>query len=70
MVTFSLRMSEEVNNELQFLATMFDKSKTAVLESLIRQEYHKYQEDPKIKRAIEQMQELKTVFEKFKDENR
>jgi predicted transcriptional regulator len=65
MKAFTLRLQDEVNEELEYLTNILMQTKTAVLEGLIRQEYHKYQADPKIQKAMKQLREVKDFIEKM-----
>ena len=69
MKVFSLRLQDEVNEELEYLTNVLMQTKTAVLEGLIRQEYHKYQADPKIQKAMQQLKEVKEFLEKMNHES-
>lgn len=66
MKAFTLRLEDDVADELDKLTTMLNVSKNSFINLLIRQEYSKYGEDPKIKKIFEQMQEMKALLEKYK----
>ena len=70
MVQFSLRMEDDVANELTTLSNILGVSKNALLNMLIRQEFNKYESDPKIKKALEQLGEFRKLIERFNDENK
>lgn len=62
MRRFSVRFEDDVANELDYLATLMNKSKNDILNALVRAEYDKYESDPKIALAIEQMNILKETL--------
>lgn len=62
MRRFSVRFEDDVANELDYLATLMNKSKNDILNALVRAEYNKYESDPKIALAIEQMNTLKETL--------
>lgn len=62
MRRFSVRFEDDVANELDYLATLMNKSKNDILNALVRAEYNKYESDPKIALAIEQMNILKETL--------
>ena len=66
MKAFTLRLEDDVAEELDKLTTMLGVSKNAFINLVIRQEYSKYGEDPKILKIFEQMQEMKALLEKYK----
>jgi len=66
--TFSVRVDDDVFNELEVLARATGQSKNAVVNNLIRAEYDKYDSDPKVKLAIKQLKELQETFERFEAE--
>lgn len=70
MVQYSLRMDEEVATELMKLSELLDVSRNALLNMLIRQEYNKYDSDPKIKLALNQIGEFRRILEKFQSETK
>lgn len=69
MKPITIRLEDDVAVELEGLSKVLGTSKNSIVNLLIRQEYNKYNEDPKIKRALEQMAELRAVFERFNAEN-
>lgn len=69
MKPITIRLEDDVADELEGLSKVLGASKNSVVNLLIRQEYNKYNEDPKIKKILEQMAELKAVFERFNNEN-
>lgn len=62
MRRFSVRFEDDVAKELDYLATLMNKSKNDILNALVRAEYNKYENDPKIALAIEQMNILKETL--------
>jgi len=66
--TFSVRVDDDVFEELEVLARVTGQSKNAVVNNLIRAEYDKYDSDPKVKLAIKQLKELKETLERFEAE--
>ena len=62
MRRFSVRFEDDVANELDYLATLMNKSKNDILNLLVRAEYNKFERDPKMALAIEQMQTLKETL--------
>ena len=62
MKSQSLRLEPDVKSEIEVLTAMYGMSQNALINMLIRQEYNKVEEDPKIKKACETMQELRKVF--------
>ena len=69
MKSLTIRLDDDVAQELQSLSEVLGASKNSIVNLLIRQEYNKYHEDPKIMKALEQMAELRAVFERFNAEN-
>lgn len=69
MKAFTVRFDDDVDNELETLANLLGMSKNQVLTLMIRTEYNKYAEDPKVKKAFEQFNEMKSMFERFAQEN-
>ena len=65
MKPFTVRMEEDVAQELSSLSEILGISKNAIVNLLIRQEYSKYHEDPQIKKTLDQMAELRAMLEKF-----
>lgn len=65
MQAFTVRFDEDVYNELSFLADLCGVSKNAVVNQLIRAEFNKYQEDPKIKKMLDNVAEFKGMLEEF-----
>lgn len=69
MKTFSIRLEDDVYEELEFLRNViFSRSKSSVIEGLIRQEYHKHKSDPRMKKAIESIEQIKSIVEGMKNE--
>lgn len=69
MKSMTVRLDDDVAVELDGLAQVLGASKNAIVNLLIRQEYSKYHEDPKIMKALEQMAELRQLFERFQADN-
>lgn len=69
MKSFTVRLEDDVAEELNTISQMLGTSKNALINMLIRQEYTKYGEDPKMKQIIEQMNEMKALLEKFNAQN-
>lgn len=65
MQAFTVRFEEDVYNELSFLADLSGVSKNALVNQLIRAEFNKYQEDPKIKKMLDNVAEFKGMLEEF-----
>lgn len=68
MKTFTVRFDDDVSKELDTLTQMFNVSKNAFISTLIRQEYSKYGEDPKVKKIMRQLNEMQSLLDKFKAE--
>lgn len=68
MKPITFRLDDDVALELDGLSKVLGTSKNAIVNMLIRQEYSKYDEDPKVKKALEQMAELRALLEKFNAE--
>lgn len=66
MKTLTVRLTEDVHAELEHLSNILDCSKNSLVEMLIRQEYSKYESDPKLREALDQMQQLKDLLSSFK----
>lgn len=69
MKSFTVRLDDDVAQELNTISQMLGCSKNSLINLLIRQEYTKYGEDPKLKKIIEQMNEMKALLEKFNAQN-
>ena len=68
MKRFSVRFEDDVANELDYLATLMNKSKNDILNLLVRAEYNKFERDPKMALAIEQMQTLKETLSQMENQ--
>ena len=68
MRRFSVRFEDDVANELDYLATLMNKSKNDILNLLVRAEYNKFERDPKMALAIEQMQTLKETLSNMENQ--
>lgn len=62
MRKFSVRLDDDVANELDYLSALFQKSRNEIINLLVRNEFNKYEKDPKIALAIEQMNILKETL--------
>lgn len=65
MKSISIRFEDDVYEELQALKQMTGVSVNQLVNISIRDEYQKVGEDPKIKLALEKLNELKNTLEKF-----
>lgn len=70
MKALSVRLEDDVYSELDSLSHILGTSKNSIINMLIRSEYNKYYEDPKIKKFLEQANELKALLAKFSSENK
>ena len=68
MKAFSARFDDDVYSELEEISQMTGQSKNAVLNIIIREKYHTINGDPKVKKAFEQLSELKATFERMSAE--
>lgn len=66
MKTYTYRMKDDVAKELEYLSQIYDTSKTAVLDALIRADYNRYEEDPEMKKALDALNEMKRLAESLK----
>lgn len=66
MKTITIRLADDVHAELEHLSTILDCSKNSLVEMLIRQEYSKYETDPKLKEALDQIQQIRELISSFK----
>lgn len=67
-MAFTLRLEPDVEKELDELASMYGVSKNTVVNSLIRAEYDKVSSDPKIKLALDKINELKSWLEQAQNQ--
>lgn len=65
MKVFSVRLPEDVYEELEFLTTLLKVSKNDLIINLIRVQYDTYSDDPKIKKFMRAFDELQEVLKKF-----
>lgn len=63
MYKITVRMDSEVEKEYRSLLALYGCSGNELMNNLIRADYSKVGEDPKIKVAFEQMRKLKDTFE-------
>ncbi len=68
MLRATVRMPDDVEKEYRELAGLYGVSGNELILNLIRAEYSKVEEDPKVKLAFEQMRKLKATFEEFSAE--
>lgn len=68
MYKFTVRFEDEVGKELKELSTLYRCSGNELINNLVRAEYSKVGNDPKIQIAFEQMHKLKATFEEFSAE--
>lgn len=61
----TIRLDDEVYNELVFLSDLCQLSRNVLVNNLIRAEFNKYQEDPKIKKMLDNVVEFKGMLEEF-----
>lgn len=64
----TVRLDDDVYNELDTLCEMFSVSKNELIVNLIRNEYHKYKEDPKIALVLKQAADLQETLKKYQKE--
>lgn len=68
MRTFTVRLEDEVNDELEALSQLLQVSKNQVISDTIRQSYNSLiGGDPKVKEAIDKLQEFRSMLEKLAD---
>lgn len=71
MIRFSLRLPDEVEKEVIYLADMMNTSRNEAIINCIRCQYHSVAEDPKIAQMSNQLKEMQKVLEdwdnKFKE---
>lgn len=60
-----VRVDSDVKAELEFLAGLYQTSQNDVVNNLIRAEYNKYKEDPKLKKMLDTMNSVKLQFEEM-----
>lgn len=65
MKAITIRFEDDVYNELAFLSDLASVSRNALVNQLVRAEFHKYQDDPKIKKMLDNMVEFKGMLEEF-----
>lgn len=65
MKTFSLRLEDDVYEELEKLAKLRGISKNRAVSDMIRVSYNEIEADPKVQKLLEQMNEIKTLLDKF-----
>lgn len=65
----TIQFEPDVLEELNYLSTISQQSKSQVVNSLIRQEYNKFKEDPKLKKMLNDLTKLQAEMEKIALEN-
>lgn len=67
MKQLSIRLSEDVYQELDYLSTLLKSSKNTVVSNLIRCEYNNFQKDPKISRYLKQAEQVRELLDSFQN---
>lgn len=62
MLKATVRMNDDVEKEFRSLMALYKVNGNELMNNLIRAEYHRVDEDPKIKTAIEEMHKLEKAF--------
>lgn len=65
MKAITIRFDDDVFEELSFLSDLSKVSKNTLVNQLIRAEFNKYQDDPKIKKMLDNVVEFKGMLEEF-----
>lgn len=65
MKATTIRFEDDVFKELEFLSDLCNISRNALVNQLVRAEFNKYQEDPKIKKMLDNVAEFKGMLEEF-----
>lgn len=65
MKAITIRFEDDVYNELAFLSDLSKVSRNALVNQLVRAEFNKYQDDPKIKKMLDNVAEFKGMLEEF-----
>lgn len=65
MLKATVRMPDDVEKEYRSLLNIYGCSGNDLMLNLIRAEYHKIKEDPKIALALKQLQEMKVTLERM-----
>lgn len=68
MYKITVRLDEDVEREFKELVALYGCSGNELVNNLIRADYSKVGNDPKIQIAFEQMRKLKNTFEEFSAE--
>lgn len=66
--TISARLEPQIIEQLKFLCEKYHCSTTAMLVTLIRAEYSKFETDPTYQKTLESLEYLKNAFEKVSTE--
>ncbi len=69
MKAITFRLEDDVAVELEALSNVIGASQNQLVNMFIRNEYHKTYEDPKVKKALDQIAELRAVLEKINSAN-
>lgn len=66
MKAFTVRFDDDVYRELDEISLMLKQSKNQIVNDLVRQSYNQLiAEDPKVREAIDKLNEFKSMLEKF-----
>lgn len=65
MKSFTVRLDDDVYEELGKLAKLRGVSLNRTLSDIIRVSYNEIEADPKVQKLLEQMNEIKTLLDKF-----
>ena len=60
--TLTVRLEEDVFEELGYLSSVHGTSMNKVVSLLIRQEYNNYQADPKIVEMLDKLQRMREIL--------
>lgn len=70
MKTLTVRFDDTVYSEVKELSSLFNCSMNEVVVNSIREMYSKVGEDPEVKKALNQLQQMKELLDKFNEENK
>lgn len=65
MRSITFRLDDDVYSELGYLAKVTHSSRNRLVNMLIRQEFDKYDNDPVLKKKLEQVEQLRSMLEDF-----
>ena len=68
MKSFTVRLDDDVYEELGKLAKLRGVSLNRTLSDIIRVSYNEIEADPKVQKLLEQMNEIKTLLNKFEQD--